>query len=191
MGIFEILGQFLQYLVVWVPRPLLVPSYEAVVIWTMGRAPKLARAFTVFTPLFQRMERYDRRWDADAFEPQMLWTKDGREVSIGVVVVWRVADPIVLATRVNKLQGFVGEIVEAMLPELVGDLDLADFKRKAAGGEAGERSLNARLTMKTRNALQPYGIEVDYARVNFTSSSVRTIKLIGAANGAEIVAVSA
>ncbi len=184
MGLFDLLAQFLQYLVSWVPRPILVPEFMACVRWTLGRQPELVTAWGIEIPLIHHIERCDLRWDATEYEPKILWTKDGHEVALGMVIMWKITDPLLCASSVNDLHAFAQEIGESILPEIVGRYTLAEFKSKAAGGEEGQWALNTHLTRNAKKLFSQYGVEIDYARVNFTSDRVRTLKHIGSALGA-------
>ena len=182
-AIFTVLGEILRVLVSWLPRPVYVSRREALVRWTLGREPRLfSGAVACYVPLFQEIERIDLRVDPAEFEPKVLWTRDGREVAVGMVIVWRVGDPLRCATLVNGLGYLVSRLGESVLPELVGSFTLEELKRKAAGGEGREWGINAHLERKLRAKFEPYGITVDEACVNFMSDRVRTFKLIGSGN---------
>lgn len=185
----DLIAKFLEYLVVWVPRPVLVPKFEALVRWTLARDPRVLRGFVWYVPLIHTVERIDQRAQATEFEPKVLWTRDGREVAIGMAVVWRVDEPVVCAERVDGLGLLVSKLGESVLPEVVAALTLEELKRKAAGGEGREWGINAHLERRLATVFEEYGIVIDKARVNFTSGEVRTIKLIGSGQDAASVAV--
>ena len=130
----------------------------------------------------------DTRAQASEFEPKVLWTRDGCEVAIGMVIVWRVDDPLRCAENVDGLNLLVSKLGEAVLPELVGSFTLDEMKRKAAGGEGREWGINAHLEKRLMAKFEKYGIVIDEACVNFSSDRVRTFKLIGSQN--EAVAMS-
>ena len=165
----------------WLPRPELVPRFEAMVRWTLAGPPKLIGGLVWIIPLIHRYERMDLRGNAYEFEPKILWTRDGREVAVGMVVVWRVVDPLLLCTMVDDLGLIVSKLGESVLPELVGEFDLEALKRKAAGGEGREWGFDQHLRRALSAVFESYGITVDRARLNFTSDRVRTLKLIGSA----------
>lgn len=182
-AIFAIVGEILKAAVSWLPRPLYVPRFEAVVRWTLGRNPRVFSGCVLWhVPLLQEYERIDLRADATEFPPVVLWTKNGEEVALGMVIVWRVGDPLRCAEQVNGLGYLVAKVGESVLPELVGSFTLEELRRKAAGGEGREWGVNAHLERKLAAAFAEYGITVDRARVNFTSSRVRAFKLIGTEN---------
>jgi len=181
MNLLELLARFVEYLFVWFPRPVYTPQYEASVVWTGRRDPVVKTGLWAFVPLFQATERVDLRDQATEFEPKVLWTRDGREAAVGMVVVWNVADPLVCCRRVDALGTMVSKLGESVLPELVGKFDLAELKRKAAGGEGREWGFDAHLRLALTQALDTYGLAVSVARLNFTSDRVRTFKLIGSA----------
>jgi regulator of protease activity HflC (stomatin/prohibitin superfamily) len=179
-SLFDLLARLLEGAFAWLPRPRVVPQFEALVRWTLDHPPVLVRGLVWVVPLVHRTETADlRQWGTD-FEPKILWTRDGREVAIGMAVVWHVADPLTFCTTISGgVDGIVARVGETVLPELVGQFDLLDLKRKAAGGEAREWGLDTHLRRDLQGVLGPYGIVVDRARVNFTSDRVRTLKLIG------------
>jgi hypothetical protein len=96
-----------------------------------------------------------------------------------MLLLWRIADPLVACTTLDELESFVIRSGEAVLPELVGRFDLADLKRKAAGGEGREWAFDQHLKTRLNAEFVGYGIEVTRALLNFTSDKTRTIKLIG------------
>ncbi len=183
MELFELLARFLEYLFVWFPRPILVSKYEALVRWKLGNPGQLIRGrLTWWMPLIHNIEQIDLRIDATEFEPKVLWTKDGKEVALGMVIAWKVGDPLVCAENVNGLNDLVTKLGESVLPELVGRFSLDDLKRKAAGGEGKEWAFDQHLVTALTSLFKPYGIEVVQARINFTSDKVRTFKVISGGN---------
>ena len=184
MDLLELLARFLEYLFCWFPRPVYVSKVEAAVRWTLGRPPVLFTG-TVFllVPLFQQYEMMDLRADAVVFPPRTYWTKDLKEATVGMVVVWRVSDPVLCATTVNGLNDMVKELGATVLPELVGDFTLDELKRKAAGGEGRERGFSFHLQRKLAALLAPYGLAVDAAQLNFTADRTRTFLLVSPDSG--------
>lgn len=178
-GVFELLAKFLEYTTAWLPRPILVPRFEALVVWTLRGAPRLRQGLVWIVPLVHHTERVDTRSNAVEFEPKILWTKDGREAAVGMVVLWRVADVLKCCEAVDGLADLVSRVGESVLPELVGRFTLEDLKRKAAGGEGKEWGFDTHLRTALAAVFDDYGIAVDRARLNFTSDRVRTLKLIG------------
>lgn len=178
-SLLDLLSRLLEALFAWLPRPELVPRTDALVRWTLDRPPVLKRGLVWIVPLIHHTERVDLRVNACEFEPKILWTKDGREVAVGMVVLWRVTDALRLCAEVDDLHLLVSKVGESVLPQLVGEMDLEDMKRKAAGGEGREWAFDAQLRTRLKNIFEPFGIAVDTARLNFTSDRVRTLKLIG------------
>ena len=58
-------------------------------------------------PLYERWEDYSILWDASEFRPCVLVTKDGREVAVGFVLIWRVAEPLTAATTIDEAEAMV------------------------------------------------------------------------------------
>jgi hypothetical protein len=191
MGLFDLLANLLQYLVVWVPRPFLVNPTQAYVRWTLGGAPKLVKGWGLNIPLIHQSERMDVRTDACECEPKNLWTKDGFVIALGIAFSWRISDPLRVASRINDLHTFTARMAESVLPELVGTYTLADFKRRCAGGEGRQWGANALLRTKLQGLFDDYGISIDEAYVNFTDDKVQTIKLIGGGNESSSISVLA
>jgi regulator of protease activity HflC (stomatin/prohibitin superfamily) len=178
-SLFDLLSRLLEGLFAWLPRPVLVAKTSALVRWTLARDPVLKQGLVWVVPLIHSTETVDLRTDAYTFEPQVLWTKDGREAAIGMVVLWRVDDPLKLCELVNQLAAFVSKTAESVLPPIVGEFDLEVLKRKAAGGAPGEWAFDTHLRVALNKVFNPYGIEIESARLNYTSDRVRTLKLIG------------
>ena len=182
----ELLARFLEYLFIWMPRPVYCPpGIEAHVLWRRYKDPVVKRGLWVTVPLFDYFEQIDTRLQASRFEPNTLWTKDGKEAAVGMLLIWRISDPLVAAEALDELGSFVIRSGESVLPELVGKFDLDDMKRKAAGGEGREWGFDQHLRTKLNSLFEKYGIEVTLALLNFTSDRTRTFKLIGSNNELE------
>lgn len=179
-SLLDLLSRLLEGAFAWLPRPVLVPRFTGLVRWTLANEPVLKRGLVWIVPLIHTYERADQRAYGTEFEPKILWTRDGREVAIGMAVVWHVEDALLFCTTIaSGVDALVARVGETVLPELVGRFDMADLKRKAAGGEAREWAFDAHLATALGKVFAPYGIVVDTARLNFTSDRVRTLKLIG------------
>lgn len=177
-GLLDLLAKFLEHAFSWLPRPEMVPRTQALIRWTFKKAPVNLHGIVWIIPLFHAYEKIDLRAEACEFEPKVLWTKDGHEAAVGMTVIWKVSDPLLLCETVDDIDNLVSKIGEAVLPELVGKWPLADLKRKATGGEEREWGFDTHLKRALETILNPYGITVELARLNFTSDRVRTFKLI-------------
>lgn len=176
-GLGQILGQVLEILTDLIPRPVYVPRCQRGAVWFLWWGPWSVYGPLIVWPICMELETIDVREDATVFEPTVLWTKDGREVAVGAVLTWAVGDAKVALDTVNDITSFVGEKLESVLPTLVGQYDLEELQRKAAGGEGREWALNRHLLSATVALLEPYGIRVIDARVNFTSRA-RVFRLL-------------
>lgn len=183
-GVFELFAKFLEYATAWLPRPVMVPRFQVLVRWTLRGAPRECQGLTWIVPLVHHYEQVDMRTNAVEFEPKILWTKDGREAAVGMVVLWRIASALKCCETIDGLGEIVGRVGESVLPELVGEFTLEELKRKAAGGEGREWGFDQHLRRALGQVFEPYGITVDRARLNFTSDRVRTFKLIGSGSPA-------
>ena len=179
MNLFDLFARLLEHAFAWCPRPIYVPLPKMLVRWTGERLPVARRGLCVWVPLFQEIEVIDLREQAAEFEPKVLWTKDGRDVGVGMVVVWQVEDAILTCTMVDDIDLFVVRVGESVLPELVGGFDMEELKRKAAGGSSHEWGFDTHLRQALRNKFKRYGLKIVSARLNFTTERVRTIKLVG------------
>lgn len=184
MSIFDLLAAIVQGLFTWIPRPFLVPPTAAYIRWTLGGPGYLVKRWGLNVPLIHSHESVDLRSDGLECEPKVLWTKDGKKVAVGMALVWRVADPLLVANQINGLDLFVSKLAESVLPEFVGTYDFDEFKKRCAGrGEKpGEWGANALLESRLRARFKKYGIEIDEAFVNYTDEDPRTFKIIGAGN---------
>lgn len=177
-SVFDLIARLIEGLFVWLPRPDLVPQFEVMIRWTLERDPVVKTGLVWIIPLIHRWEKVDLRRYAFEFEPKVLWTKDGKEVAIGMLVLWRVEDPLTFCKSLDDPEQIVSRMGEAVLPELVGAFALEDLKRKAAGGEGRQWGFDTHLLKALASAFAPYGIVVEKARLNFTSDKVRTLKII-------------
>lgn len=178
-AIFGVLGEFVRLLLSWLPRPYLVNVTERGVLFRRGRPPILkAPGFRWHTPLFSTVERYSILKDASAFEPAVLPTKEGKPVAVGFVIVWHI-DPcnvVTAATTTDDLDEMVGEIGESLLPPLVLGFSFDELLERVRGAR-GMTTVNASLKNDAQELLEPYGVTVDSARVNFLAP-VRVLRLL-------------
>jgi regulator of protease activity HflC (stomatin/prohibitin superfamily) len=179
MNLFDLLAKLFEALFAWLPRPVLVPRTDVLVRWTMGRPPVALSGLCWTVPLFHYTEQFDQRMNAYNFEPQILWTKDGKEAAVGMVVLWHIADPLKLGETVFDAQAFVSKTAESVLPPLVGRFDLAELKQRAAGPTDSKWAFETLLERDLNAVFKPYGIAVESARLNFTSDRVRTFRMVG------------
>lgn len=180
-SLFDLLSRILEGLFAWLPRPVLIPRIDALVRWTLGRSPVVRQGLVWIVPLIHHSERVDLRVNAYTFEPQVLWTKDGKEAAVGMVVLWRVSDALKLCETVDDLQHLVSKMAESVLPETVGRFALDELKARATGTADGKWGFDTLLQSALSKVFEPYGIAIENARLNFTSDRVRTLKVIGAA----------
>ncbi len=169
MDFLSLLAKGLEIITSFLPRPMLVPKTQRAVVWILGFAPRSLYGLLIIWPLVETVETADLREEATPFEPTVLWTKDGQEVSIGAVLTWAIADPRAAHGRVGDLTEWIGEKVESILPRIVGTYTLVELQRKAAGGEGREWALDRHLLVEAEKMLSPYGVKAISARVNFTA----------------------
>jgi regulator of protease activity HflC (stomatin/prohibitin superfamily) len=179
LSVFDLIAKLLEAAFAWLPRPVLVPRIESMVRWTLSRPPTLQAGLVWIIPLIHHYEIVDLRSYCYEFEPKVLWTRDGKEVAVGMAVLWRVDDPVKFGSSLDDPVQIVNRLGESVLPELVGGFTLDELKRKAAGGSGREWAFDTHLRKALGTAFEPYGIVVEMARLNFTSDKVRTLKLIG------------
>ena len=179
MELLQFIANLLQGITSWFPRPVYCPISQADVVWTGKRDPVVKQGLWVHVPLFQEKERIDLRDQPIEFEPKTVWTKDGKTVAVGMVVIWFVEDALLCGTTVDEVDSLVPRSGESVLPETVGAFVLNDFKRKAIGGEGREWAFDTHLRTALSALVKPYGVGIRMARLNFTDDRVRTFKLIG------------
>jgi regulator of protease activity HflC (stomatin/prohibitin superfamily) len=160
MNLLEIVAQFFQYVTAWIPRPRHVVSVERHVRWRFGNEPTLiGPGLYAEVPLFERWEAYSVLWDANEFRPCVLVTADGREVAVGFVLIWRIAEPLTTATTIDDAEAMVGEVGESLLPDVISAHNWADLM-------GSTKKANQQLKTEANRLLREYGLEVKKARIN-------------------------
>jgi regulator of protease activity HflC (stomatin/prohibitin superfamily) len=178
-SILSVFGEFIQLIFSWLPRPFLVNVTERAVLFRRGQDPILkGPGFRWHTPLFSDYEMYSILKDAAEFEPVVLPTKDGKPVAIGFCIVWHLEheDVITAATTTDDLEAMIGEIGESLLPPLILGYTLDELLERVRG-DRGMKTVNKSLSEEAQALLTPFGVTVDYARINFLSPT-RVFKLI-------------
>lgn len=183
-AIFQVLGELVRLLLSWLPRPYLVNVTERAVLFRRGRPPILkGPGFRWHTPLFSTYERYSLLRDPVKFAPAILPTRDGKPVAIGFVIVWHIEpkDVVTAATTTSDLEEMIGEVSESLLPPLVLQHSFDELLGRVRGGR-NLKTVNESLTEESQALLEPYGVTVDSARINFLAPSRVFRLLMGAMN---------
>lgn len=179
MELLQLIAQFLEGITSWLPRPYLVNVTERVVRFRTGKAPRLVSpGFRWYTPLFSTIERYSLLKDAVEFQPVVLPTRDGKPVAVGFVIVWHIGpdDVVKAATTTDDLVAMIGEIGESLLPGLVLGYTFEELLERVRGGR-NLRTVNDALAAEAQDLLEPYGVTVYSARVNFLAPA-RVFRLL-------------
>jgi regulator of protease activity HflC (stomatin/prohibitin superfamily) len=189
MELLQLFANFLQGITSWFPRPFLINVRERGVLFRRGLDPILLNpGLHWHTPLFSSYERFSIMKGANEFPAVVLPTSDDKSVAIGFVLVWHIEakDVITAATSTEDLEAMAGEVGESLLPPLVMSNTWDTLFARVRGGDAASTSIgksrlktaNASLTEDAQALLEPYGITVDSARVNFLAKS-RVFNILG------------
>jgi regulator of protease activity HflC (stomatin/prohibitin superfamily) len=170
-AIFQYFGQF-------VPQFFLVKWTERGVRYRRGNFPKeILPGLHWFWPLTTHVEKAEIVWRWDEFNATTLTTLDGKPLSIGYTMSWRIADIVKAHTETDANFQTLGEMAELPLAQIVHTKTYDQLRAMLSLPLGKRNSLDGLLTRRVRREVKRFGVEVGYCRVGFDSPT-RVIKLL-------------
>lgn len=176
------LGAIFEYIGAFVPRPFIVTTVEGGVRWRWGKkVVELKPGFHAYWPLVTRIKVIPVVRQGMIFAPAALITADGKMVSVGVTVVYEIADVVKALTTTDDINGTVMEVGQTAIPPVILGRTLEELMNLTQCSADEESELNQELTEYTKRVLEDFGVKVIYCRVGEFSRTitVRLLKDIG------------
>lgn len=106
----------------------IVPEYQRLVIFRLGRALKQPRGpgLVLIIPIIDRPVRVDLRERFLDVPPQTCITRDNAPISVDFLVYWKVFDPLNSVIQVADFAGAAMGIAMTTLRAVIGDIPLDD-----------------------------------------------------------------
>lgn len=170
-AIFSYFGQF-------VPQFFLVKWTERGVRYCRGKFPtEVLPGLHARWPVTTQVEVTEIVWRWDEFNATTLTTLDGKSLSIGYTMSWRITDIVKAHTETDAILQTIGEMAELPLAHIVHAKTYAQLRAMLAIPLGKRNSLDGLLTRRVRHEVKRFGVEVGYCRVGFDSPT-RVIKLL-------------
>lgn len=159
--LFGWLGEFIEWLMSWVPRYTIVQYNERGVKYVRGKKPtELLPGIRWYWPITTDIEKHHTNRSVVNVAPLTINTKDGKPCVIGMVVTGHITD--VLKYEVENLDAdeSMAEVARAGLRNIVTE---HRWEELGAQAEEGNR-LEKKLTKRMGDALQKFGFTVESCR---------------------------
>lgn len=181
MSFLEPIGQLLQYIWDFIPKPYLIPYTHGGLKFVRGKVPKVCKpGFYVYWPLTTTMWSAPIVRQAIIIESRPLVTKDKVSLSVSAIVVYEISDIFKFGARVYDGDETIGEVAQAAIPQIVTSHTFDDLNESLQGSagirledaadaegvdaQPGARVLgNKYLTKSMRTFLRPFGVRVLYS----------------------------
>ncbi|KAM4035644.1 LOW QUALITY PROTEIN: stomatin-like protein 1 [Anomaloglossus baeobatrachus] len=98
----------------------IVPDYERVVIFRLGRVPPKGPGLVLLLPLIDQFQRIDMRTRAFSIQTCKVKSREDVPVSVGADVQFRVCDPILSVLSVQDLNFVIQNSAENLLAQSLG-----------------------------------------------------------------------
>src|SRR5688572_16869595 len=124
------IGQIVEWLGRFVPRLLIVRSTHGGVKWRSGAQPvPMGPGLHVYWPLVTDVEVIVTARQTDNLATQVLTTKDGQRVVVGVVVVYRIADVVqAIGERNWDHASTIADVTQAAIVSVIAGATLAELR---------------------------------------------------------------
>jgi len=176
---FAWLNAIFQYLGRFIPQFFLVKWTDRGVRYRRGKFPvEVAPGLRWYWPLTTHVEMAEVVWSVQEFTPTVLTTKDGKSISIGYSMLYRIVDVVKTHTSTDNFMESLGELAELPLADIVHS-HTAEELRSMMELKPGARQskLNRMLTKRARREVGWLGIEIKYCRIHLDAQT-RVIKLL-------------
>jgi regulator of protease activity HflC (stomatin/prohibitin superfamily) len=166
------IGQLIEALSRLIPRLIIVRATHVGVKWRLGnRVSPMLPGVHFYWPLLTEIDVIVAARQTLNLSTQALTTKDGRQVAIGALVVYRIKDVVrAIGARNWDVDTTIADIAQAAVTEVIAccmALDLQDIP-----------AIEHKLTNAVRRQLKRYGVSVQRCAVT-DCTLCRTFKVLG------------
>lgn len=155
------LGEFIQWILEWIPRYEIIRFNERGVKYTSGRKPKqLNPGIRWYWPLVSEIVLHEVARMVVNVTPLTLETKDGKPATVGMVVTGHIVDIVRYEVENADADESMAEVARAGLREIVTGHTWEELCSPAAEGSR----LESKLANRMNKALARFGFEVESCR---------------------------
>lgn len=174
-GALNWIGELVEYLGSWIPRPEIVRATERGVAFWFGKWVRVVNpGWRLNWPALMELETTPVVRQVLDLEPQTLMTKDGRPVIAGGVVVFKIQDVRAYLVENYDADDAIGEVASAALRDAIVGRSLEEIQETD-----GRKSIDKRLSSIAQEALTPFGVVVEYVRLTHFAEA-QVINYVGA-----------
>lgn len=170
---FAWIGSIVEWFGNFIPRVKIVRSTHGGLRFRRGKIVReIKPGLCIYLPLITEVEIMPVARQTHNLPSQSLLTKDGKQVVVGGVVVYAIADIVACLSRNWDVSDTISDITMLAIAEVVTKHDLAHLLDKLTD------KIQTELTRVTRRKLAVYGVKV--YRVGVTDfSTCMTIRNVG------------
>jgi regulator of protease activity HflC (stomatin/prohibitin superfamily) len=170
---FSWLGKLAEWFGRFFPRLVIVRANEGGVRWKYGKKVlKLEPGLIIYWPLFTVVEVTSTARQTLLTGTQSLTTADGRTVSLSLLLVYRVTNPVAALNNTFEYEDTLDDVSKTAAVDVVSS-HAYDWVHEQITGEVEDT-----IFRTARNEMRKYGVSVESASiVDFTSA--RAYRLLG------------
>ena len=167
------IGQIVEWLGRWIPRLLIVQADHAGVRWRHGHdATLIEPGLRFYWPLVTEVELTPTSRQTISTGTQTLTTVDGHVVTISLVLVYRVTNPVAALNRTYEYEDTLDDVARTTAIDVVTS-STYEYLQSEIAGEVEDRILR-----DARSLLRRYGITVESAGMA-DFAKARTFRIMG------------
>jgi len=171
--LFSLLSDFIKTLVCWVPRLGICRQTHGGVKFIRGwKVKRIWPGMFWYLPITTEIEVLPTARQSMNISPQILVTKDGRSVVVGVVFTVEITDPVKAVGRSWDSTDMISDIGSLAAVKVITSRTFAEIKEEIAGAVCEE------LAKEAQRLLKPYGVKVLQGRLS-DFAECRAFRLIG------------
>lgn len=174
MGIFDILGQMLNVVLRFIPRPVIVRATHKAVKFKWGRSHIINPGWRWWWPITTEVDLVVVVSQPLKLAPQTLMTRDGKSVVVGGVALYRVKDLHAYAVANFDADEAMGEVAGSAIRDAVVSKTLEELQESD-----GRKAINKTLMTLAKAELERYGVVIEYFKLT-DLSTCRVQNIVGA-----------
>jgi regulator of protease activity HflC (stomatin/prohibitin superfamily) len=173
MGLFELLGQLLDAILSFIPRPMVVRATHKAVKFKRGKAKIIDAGWRWWWPLTTEIETHPVVSQPLDLPPQTLMTKDGQSVVVGGVALFRIVNLMAYAVENYDSDEAMIEVAGSAIRDAVVGKTLEQLQEAD-----GRKAINKTLEAQGQRELSRFGVEVEYFKLT-DLSICRVLNIVG------------
>lgn len=154
------------------PRLEHVRANEVAVLFRRGDAFGLPPGLHWYWPVWSEVQKYPSRRNDLRMSEQILSTRDGKTVLVGVAVIYEVKDALKALVDTYDLENTVCMVAAGAVKKVVTQRTLQELMENKG-------AMDAALTKQVRDSLAPYGLDVIESCLTDGPVPAKALKLAG------------